>query len=480
MNALYVGARGLILGFALFGLLGYVQLILGMALLPFELPVALVVGVFVSRWASGAADATPPGRPVPSALTWLLAAVVLVGFGMLAYGALATPSRGWDGIVAWELKANALALGLTFDNPLFADPAAFHHSPSYPLLQPLCVASVGRLLFPLLWLLFVGLGVGAAHRLHRSDRARALVTGLAFATVPFFLDTSGGSADSGYAEMFFAIALTAAGAGLLLRDGLMLTAAAALLPLLKPEGAVLGVFLPFVPFVFAERGTTWWRGAFVLAASAIVVVLIGAGMLTVRVFSGWAPVLVGTFFLAVAGAVLVILLRRGLDLLGRGAATRLVVLLILGVLPPLLLLALPNEFTTTALGQYVTGFGRLGDKLAFLPDVLLGLLQFGTDPKRFGLTFVVALLVLAVHRRRALTAPGNLVLAWLGGGLAIVFAALMLSPEPDVLHSLKSSAPRLLAHWTGVAWLWVAAAWPLPETASRPAGAGAMAQPSSN
>jgi hypothetical protein len=60
-------------------------------------------------------------------------------------------------------------------------------------------------------------------------------------------------------------------------------------------------------------------------------------------------------------------------------------------------------------------------------------------------------------------------LSWLGLGLVAVIAAFLLSPEPDVQHHLKSSAPRLLSHWLGVVWLcagWVLYPVQTPTSAS--------------
>ena len=78
---------------------------------------------------------------------WALSvgAVGLATFAVLSFGADQTPSRHWDGAVAWDVKNALLADDLTLDQAVFRDPAILHHSRDYPLGQPLLVAMVDRM-----------------------------------------------------------------------------------------------------------------------------------------------------------------------------------------------------------------------------------------------------------------------------------------------------------------------------------------------
>src|SRR5262249_54562890 len=148
---------------------------------------------------------------------WLLAttvALVAAITGVLAWGALATGDRDWDGIVAWGLKAKALSAEANITQGLFADAARFHHSPDYPLLQPLAVASIGRWWFPLVYGLLVAV-VGLAARRRTGDGTLACLIALALALTPDLIGTGGGSVDSGYADAAHALALAAAATALL-------------------------------------------------------------------------------------------------------------------------------------------------------------------------------------------------------------------------------------------------------------------------
>jgi hypothetical protein len=101
------------------------------------------------------------------------------------------------------------------------------------------------------------------------------------------------------------------------------------------------------------------------------------------------------------------------------------------------------------LGQYLGGLARLGDRIGELPQILFGLAEHALRPNRFGLSFAVLPITLLVARRSAVVP----LFSWLGLGFVAIVAAFLLSPEPDVQHHLKSSAPRLLSHWLGVIWL---------------------------
>src|SRR5262249_33647687 len=149
----------------------------------------------------------PPAAAGERAPRWLAASTPLVVAaitGVLAWGALATGDRDWDGIVAWGLKANALAAAATLEQPLVARVDGFHHSPDYPPLQPLLVATIGRWWFPVAYALLAAV-VGMAVRRRTGDGALACATALAVALTPDLIGTGGGSVDSGYADASHAL-----------------------------------------------------------------------------------------------------------------------------------------------------------------------------------------------------------------------------------------------------------------------------------
>ncbi|MCA8947893.1 MAG: hypothetical protein KDE27_00225, partial [Planctomycetes bacterium] len=353
----------------------------------------------------------------------------------------------------------------------------WHHSPSYPLLQPAVLANLARLfgapaarlVFALLWLGLVLTAGLATWRSGLGSRRAAWVT-LAVATTPFFVNPGGGGADSGYAEVFFAFALTAAAAGLLLGDGVLLAAATFLLPLLKPEGTVLVPIVALVLFVLGER-RWWWptlgAGGLALALQWQLQDRLVHHREAVSSVAAWLP------FAAVAIALVPIGIRWLLDRLGCGRGIRVSVAVGVAATGIAILLALPAGGEGAVLGQFLAGFDRIGGKLVDLPTILVGLPASALSLRRFGLTFWLLLPALwLLWRRRgdpvvAATLP---VVGLLALTLAAVFGAFLLSPETDVEHHLKSSAARLLSHQVGVIWLLIAVALP---AANRP-------QPSSN
>jgi hypothetical protein len=111
----------------------------------------------VDRACSGSLAPARPASAFASdtALQTILIVLAVAGLvAVVAHGALATESRHWDGVVAWDLKAKALAAEPTLEQPFFRDAAVYSHSRDYPLLQPLALALAerwglpGRLLFP--------------------------------------------------------------------------------------------------------------------------------------------------------------------------------------------------------------------------------------------------------------------------------------------------------------------------------------------
>ena len=178
----------------------------------------------------------------------------------VVYGSVATPSRHWDGVVAWDPKAAVLALDLTLDQSYFTQPAVFCHSRDYPLLQPLLIASIdrllgdglGRLIFPFAFVVMIA-AVGCGLRRHGVLPARAWLVATALAVTPMLVNPSSGSIDSGYADGFLAMALAGLGSGMLMRLPGLAAAAIIVAVSVKPEGIVYSSFAVLVCLALGER-----------------------------------------------------------------------------------------------------------------------------------------------------------------------------------------------------------------------------------
>jgi hypothetical protein len=420
----------------------------------------------------------PPSRP---ARPWLVALVILAlgaAFAAIAYGALATPSRFWDGVAAWDPKAAFLAAQPNLDQPFFRDPAVFLHSRDYPLLQPQLMAALERLLgigsgrtfFPFLYLLAVTL-VGTSLRQKGLPSWLCWVGALAFGLTPMLVNPTSGGADSGYAELLLCACTTAMAAGLFLRSPLLLLCGGALAVLGKPEGLVYAA-LPVV--------ITWCRGERALLRGALPGLLLGAFVLLPQQYQlehGERMTFAHLLWL-LAGLVVLAGIVLGSDawLARRSTSTR---TRWLGALlgGPLLCLVLPlcsrafgGEFS--AMGQYLGEPLRFLQRLPLLPKICGGMVEYGILRLAFGAAFLLPLvagIVLRWSKRRPLPDAG--LSLFLGLGLCAVAAAFLLSPEDDLSHHLKSSMPRLLLHWLGAAWLlgvsWTHAVGGEAEAASR-------------
>jgi hypothetical protein len=423
------------------------------------LPAAILAGVAASGEVHPAHSNASGSGP-----RWLLAAgalALLVTGAALVYGAVATPARHWDGFVAWELKATVLAAAPTLEQPFFADHAVFAHSRDYPLLQPLVQsvlqriagAPAGRLLFVALWVLLVALVFLTVQRAGQPARDGCLAA-LGLGLLPMLVSPTSGSVDSGYAELFVLLALTSAGAGLLLADAALLGASCALLILLKPEGAVYAPAIVLCAWRSRERRLL--RGA--VTGSVL------AGLVWLPVFNflrlgppagAHAPWLGWGAVLALGGLVLVtqsanpqsapqVHARRARWLVAAAAAA---------AAGWVLLAAGPRG---GALFAYLDSVAHLGERAARVPALLLALGEHAFSPRRYGLLIPLLLCAwLARERAAAPRAARLLALLLVLGGL-IVSAAMVLAPEPDFDHHVRSSLDRLLLQWSGVATLCVA------------------------
>ena len=204
-------------------------------------------------------------------VTLAILALVLVA---LAYGSLATASREWDGYVAWNLKARVLEREPTLHSAFFSAPEVDAHSRDYPLLQPLCQASLahwlsergGRGLFPMLWLVLVGLAARAWATIGSGNPRRCLAW-LGAALMPGLVSPGGGAVDSGYAELFLCVAMTGIACGLLTKDALLVGAGVLVAGLVKPEGWPYAGALAFALVVSTRARLAIWVAA--LGAGAL-------------------------------------------------------------------------------------------------------------------------------------------------------------------------------------------------------------------
>ena len=158
-------ATGSLLGVVLFWF-GASFWVRGASVPDWWLPVALAVGL-----AATARLRVAPRGERPRWLPITSACVIGVAFAAMAFGALETPSRHWDGAASFDAKVHWLTTAPTLNQPFFASSDVFHHSPDYPLLQPLLVAMTerllpgfGRLVLPLLYLLLCSVVATALRR----------------------------------------------------------------------------------------------------------------------------------------------------------------------------------------------------------------------------------------------------------------------------------------------------------------------------
>ncbi|MBL8747821.1 MAG: hypothetical protein JNK78_01580 [Planctomycetes bacterium] len=437
-------------GLALFGAVAHALLPTDTAVPAFALPVAIAV--------AGAAAARmhfPPPAAAPAAprwLPWLVLALLAVLTGAVAYGALATPSRHWDGAAAWDVRASALTAAATLAQPFFADPVVLSPARDYPLLQPLAIAAgntvlgsgAGRALFPVLFVALVLL-VGTTVR-RCATPTLAWLAAAAVACTPMLVKPGGGSADSGYGDTFLLVCTTAIAAGFVRRDARFTFVGAVLAVLVKPEGLLHAALATAAAAILGERAAA--RGAalgLVLAAALWLPLqqrLVGADP------AAALPVLGA--LAGMCGALLAfdtIARRRTWSRRRRVAAGAVLaafaVVAAFAVLPS----------TGGTFRAYLGSAERAGQQIDRVPAIVWGFVNYGLLRGDFGLVFwFVALATATAARRRALAASAPL-LAFVAGGFTIAGAAFVLSPEADVDHHLKSSLPRLLLHWLGPALL---------------------------
>lgn len=444
------------------------------------LPLALALGCCVPA---------PRGARWPAAtLSWrtrlAAGALLAIVFGALVYGAVATPSRHWDGAAAHDAKSYWLSQAMTLQQPFYADPAVFHHSPDYPLLLPLlvaggerwfggvCGAGSGRIWLPLCHaLLLVVLATALRRGLGGPRRALGVV--LACAVVPALIGVGGGGIDSGYCDPLLLLATTTLAAGLASRAPWELALGVVLAVASKPEGPVYAALALVVAFVLGRR-----RELIVLASALVLAML--AWLPTQRQLLQLPPTSLMTSCLPLLGMSALLAIAFVVDRLVRGAdhprrwraglvaaamvATVVCLPLLGAIVPP-----------TSAVGVYLHRGYQPAQGLANLPAFARAWCDYTLWRWGFGGTFVL-LLVVAPWRGHRPAAGGGAGM-FVGLGLLVTALPFVLSHEADLQHHLRSSLPRLLLHWVGPAWLWIGlqlgAGWPALE-----AGAAAK-QPTS-
>jgi hypothetical protein len=454
MNALTLtdrACRTVLLGLALFGAISHVQLALGLEFSAAALPLALATSLVITAVRAPARAAGDRRAP-----RWLVAVAglsILAATATVAYGALATPARQWDGVVAWELKADFLTTSPTLAQPFFASSEVFSHCRDYPLLQPLAIAAAnrllgdgaGRALFPLLLLVLAGT-VGVAVRTSNARAWLAPVAAAAVVVTPYFVTPALGAADSGLAELFTTTGLAALGAGLVRRHAELLCSSCFLLPLVKPEGLVYAALPVAILWCLAERR--------LLAASLIGWSAAAALWLPLRASLASPDTPADSTLAWSAIAVLAVAVIASDAWLPRPPAAQRGRVLAAALAAPLLLAALPAVAAHAGgtFGAYLGDVDRPLARLPRLPAILLSGLAIAVGSGKFGLTFALPLLAVLGHRRTTRPPRDGLGL-FVAAGLATLVAPFLLSPESDLEHHQRSSMARLVSHWVGAAWI---------------------------
>ncbi|MEZ5966296.1 MAG: hypothetical protein R3F56_20840 [Planctomycetota bacterium] len=439
--------RGGLIGMAAHGLLALGLLGAGASVWPGWLPACVLAGIVAAPVRDTVVDPRGAPRGLVIAVVIVLAAVLVA----LAFGALATPARHWDGFVAWEMRARVLTEAPTLLQPYFTDHAVFAQSRDYPLVQPLWQASLahllgsgGRALFPSLWAaLLATLGLALRRGGWPGRTCWLAVAGLGL--MPMLVTPTSGAVDSGYGETAILLALTAAGAGLVLRDGLLLGAACTLAVVLKPEGTI---------YALVVTAAAWWSGERrLVAGAALGSTLALAVWLPVRTFLAVGPAAAASVAwtprLAALTAVtpLLVWVRPSV---GR----RPTIWLLAGAAAVVLATAAALGSDEGALGGYLHNLRVLPGRLARVPALLAALCQQALALQRFGLLWPLLALAPFAAGPRA-TRPRGLG-TLLALGLAVVCASMLLSPEEDFDHHVRSSLDRLLLQWTGPSVLLIA------------------------
>lgn len=447
----------LLLALASFGAGAIGCLLAHIAVPDWLLPACAVIALLIPR-----RPLQPPaGSAAPRGARFAATAILAVLAGAIAYGSLATPSRHWDGAVAWDAKAARLADAPTLEQPYFRDANVFCHSRDYPLLQPLLLATVerttgvGRIVFVLAFVITIA-AVGLSLLRRTGDERIALVATLAVALTPNLVNPTSGAFDSGYADGLLCACITVAAAGAIAGDRSWLALGLFLAVLTKPEGLPYGGAIVAAVWLFGERGmlraaTGGWLAATTLQLS------LQHDLATNGAANGLPLIAVGC---AALGAGVLgsdrWLTRRNVTGHKRIRVGLLVVTLLLAAGP--LLAACVGE-VAGSFGAYLDTPSRLWSRLTRVPVVLAGFGEFALLRGAFGLTWLLPPCLWLLTRRLPRDPSQRVLGTSLLLSAVIWFTAFLLSPIEDLQHHLRSTLPRLLDHATGAAWLFSAVCW---------------------
>lgn len=458
-------ARAALFGLAAFAAIVHVLLQAQIGVPAWSLPLAFAFGavlaVVLPAPAGAPVDATSTSRE--RLVTWGALALLAFAGAMLAYGAIATPARSWDGATSWELRARAFAAAPTLEQPLFRDPAVYGHTREYPVLQPMLLACVARLgagidgaraVFPALWLTLLALCAATWRQLGVTPLLRTgLLVGLGL--TPMLVDPTMGGVDSGFADVFALLTLTAAAAGLVTRDHWLTVAGVLLCVVVKPEGLLHAMIVVVI---------AWLAGELRILCAALLGALAGALL--------WLPLYLGLVGQRVDVADLAVrLFAIAVPIVVSGAwvrARRPRYGMRIAVLATGAGVALAGAYWLTevlgglgsragVLGVYFDGDERARARLVELPRILGWLAAYAFTPKYFG--FVAPLLVALTLQGRGDAHRVRVLGALLLVGLASLVLPFLASPETDLAHHVRSSLDRLMLHWVGAAWLLVGVRW---------------------
>lgn len=447
-----------------FGLVPYA--VVSHALLQFEqqvprvlLPMCLLVGL-AAAWlgrTGRAAQAEGAMGLSGRAPGWLWPVVVLLlasGLGFITYASVVTPDRSWDGLVFWSLRAAHLHPPVDLSQPFFASADAYSHSPHYPLLQSLLLGATqdlwgplwGRVLFPGLFLLLLLTVLDTARKQGWDHRVGAVLL-LGLGLCPIWYARGAGAVASGYADLLLCWLLVLGAAGLLRGDGRILFCVGVLLPLSKPEAMVhLGALCLVAACRRQQPGITalfWGAGLGLLLWLPLQAWLMRDD---VAIFDYGAAVLVPGLLMGLRA--LVRKLEPGPRTLG-----------VLALAVPALLLALAaglQDWLAASKDPLFAVFaaraGELGSQLGQLPQLCLLTLQGLADVNKFGLSFLLLLLLLFLGG--AWSEPkSRILLVLLLGNLGIAVCAMLLSPADQLEHEFRSRFDRLLLQQLALLWL---------------------------
>jgi hypothetical protein len=439
-----------------------VQILLGQPPSRWWLPLALMAGVALSR--PRLLRPRPPQLRSPQRGNASLALVALAAViaAAIAFGAVMTSDRSWDGFTTWSLNARALALGQGLHHAYFADPTVYHFARGYPLLQPILLQQTsawlgeqgGRLLFPALWLLWVGAVGTALADLDVPKQRRSLALAGAM-LVPIFMDPGHGGADSGFADLLVALLLTHGVAALLRKRPWHVAAVGLLLPWSKVEGLAYAAMLAAVAGLGGQRrvGMATAAGA---AAGLLVWLPIRAWLVAPRGADGVSAALSGAAPLdAPLDALLPTMLPALLPALAAAVA---IGLRDPRLRAPALLLAAGALWVWLAWGRTPATGLPSWPKIHWLelPGIACEGLKKTLWVRKLGLTFPLLGVLLWLGVRRRALRPAAPAVGFLAAAALAVAGFLATRPPEDLPLFFREGLVRYVAQSAGVAWLAIA------------------------